>query len=238
MKKRTAALSRALAIGSLVASVASFDANAAVLLSESFTGQTIADGLTIDLITASTADDNLNRWIDFPNSNRWSIQSGGICAAPCSGTFAQHLVQATDNTNLLYYGLSGAGVTAGTTLTLSLDFISSNRAGRAYLVGMTYGQHALDPFAPWFAPGDTNDGVVLASQALSSGSWASTSFSHTLTQAWDVFVVAFEMGGTTGMRGIDNVRLETPPTVPEAGTLALLGLGLAGVGLLYRCRRS
>jgi hypothetical protein len=205
----------------LAAATAPAPASAAVLLAEDFTGATIADGLTV------TASSNLGQWIDFPNSNRWQIQSGGICAAPCSGAFAQHLVQTSDNTNLLYYGISGAGIGAGSTLSLDLSYITSNRNGRAYIAGIT-GTQEVDPFAPWFSPGDANDAVVLASLTLGqTGTWQSGHLEVVLGQAYNALVIAFEMGGTTGSRGVDNVLFQV---VPEPATLALLGFAFAGLG--------
>ena len=211
----------ALALGLSVSSSAS----AAVLLSETFTGATFHDGLTINLSNASTADDNLNKWIKL---GTWSVQSGGVCAAPCDGSFAQHVPPTTDNTNLLFYGLSAGSVAAGTNLTLSFDYISSNRIATVYLAGMTVGQNSLDPFAPWFdVEAAPTDGVLLSSVALAqTASWDSVSLNVTLGQSFDALVIGFAMGGTSGARGVDNVVLQT---VPEPGPLALLGRGAAAL---------
>jgi len=150
----------ALTLGLTVGSSAS----AAVLLSKTFTGATFPEDLTINLSNASTADDNLNKWIKL---GTWSVQSGGICAAPCDGSFAQHVPPTSDNTNLLFYGLSAGSVAAGTNLTLSFDYISSNRIATVYLAGMTVGSNSLDPFAPWFdVEAAPTDGVLLSSVAL------------------------------------------------------------------------
>lgn len=202
---------------------------AAVLLDEDFSAATIFDGLTV------TSSSNLNKWIDFPNSNRWGLQSGGICASPCSGQFAQHLVQSSDNTNLLFYGISGAGITAGSTLTLDLSYIASNRAGRATIAGLT-GTQEVDPFAPWFQPADANDGVVLTTLSLAqSGTWTTAHLEVTLSQTYGAFVIGFEMGGTTGSRGVDNILFQD---VPEPGTLALFGAGLAGASVVRRRKKN
>jgi hypothetical protein len=214
------------------------DAKALVLIDEDFTGASIADGLSINLLNnpGNTSDDNLNTWVDFPNSLRWGLTSGGICAAPCSGTFAQHLVQSSDNTNLLYYAIDASGLAAGTVLTLDLDYIASNRDGRVVLAGMLNGQHSLDPFAPWFPPDDPNDGIVVLNQALTAtGSWASRSYAVTLGQQFDVLTLGIIMGGTTGSRGVDNILLQT---VPEPGALSMLGLGLIGLAFFVRRRRD
>lgn len=214
------------------------EAKALVLIDEDFTGATIANGLSVNLLNnpGNTSDDNLNTWIDFPNSNRWGLASGGICAAPCSGTFAQHLVQSSDNTNMLFYAIDASGLAPGTVLTLSLDYIASNRAGQVVLAGLLNGQHSLDPHAPWFPPDDPNDGIVVSNQSLTTtGTWASRSYAVTLGQQFDVLALGIIMGGTTGSRGVDNISLQT---VPEPATLSMLGLGLFGLGFLVRRRRS
>lgn len=219
--------------------LAAAPSRADVLVNETFTGTTIHDSLTINLADANPANDNLGKWIDFPNSFRWNVVNDpAFCQGPCEGEAARHLVQTSDSTNLLFYGLDAGGIAAGTELLLSLDYIfaspSAGRTGRVYLAGMLEGVHSLDPFAPWFPPSDTDDGVVLISQALDSDTWTSASFGVTLAQSFDALVVAVEMGGTTGLRGIDNVVLQT---VPEPAGLALVAVGLLGLAGMRR-RRS
>ena len=215
-------------------------ANASILINEDFTGASIANGLTVNLLDnpGNTGNDNLNTWIDFPDSNRWQIQSGGICTGPCSGDFAQHLVQTDDNTNMLFYALDASGLAPGTMLSLNLDFITSNRDGRVVLAGMLNGQHSLDPFAPFFPPDDANDGIVILDQVLGQTSvWTSTgTLEATLGQQFDVLALGIIMGGTSGSRGVDNVSLQAVPE-PSSLALAAIGLiGLAGFGSLKRRR--
>jgi len=188
-------LRSALVAGCVLAGVAAAGpARATALLNENFAGAMIANGLTLKTTT------NLNTWIDFPNDKRWSLQSDGICTGPlCGGQFAQHLEQDSDNTNLLFYGLSAAGIAPGSTLSLSFSYIASNRDGRAYIGGLT-GSQELDPFAPWFQqPGDLDDGVALGSTAMTQTNvWTTKTLEVVLGAAQDVLVVAFEMGGTSG----------------------------------------
>lgn len=224
-------------------------ASALVLLDEDFQGQTISNGLTVNLLDnpGNTANDNLDQWIDFPNSNRWGISSGGFCSGPCSGDFAQHNVPTDgDQTNLLFYAFDASGLGVGTQLTLMLDHIASNRAGRAFVAGMLNGVHALDPFAPWFDdesnPMDPPDGNVLISEALArTSTWTGSTFQTTLTQEYDAIAVAVRLGGISGMRGVDNIKLEAtlagPSDLPEPASITLFGFGVAGLVFAARRRR-
>jgi hypothetical protein len=230
IRKSIAAIAGALALAS-----AGSTASAAALLNESFTGVTIdTTGSQITLADGPGANDNLGKWIDL---SRWTVSTGGVCASPCTGSYALHTSSTADETNLLYYCISLAGFGVGTVLTVNFDYIISNRDGQFFLAGLNYGQNNLDPFAPWFNADDPapTDGTRLLDPLLTqTATWAHRTYSYTLTQPYDVIVVGFALGGSSGSRGVDNVLVEAQ-AVPLPGTLALPGVAaLAGAAVRRR----
>jgi len=242
MKSRRSGLSSLLIAGALAFSSAAGAAE--LLINGNFESSTPG---TLFPNTSYTAGSGTTGWLDQFN---WATVSGdgtnhpniGEQAAPASPTgdnWARQFAGADTNTGtMLMQGFSAVGLAGGTQLQLSFDYITDNAQQARFVV---FGMDAGETFSQ-FPPNNCSGCDLLAGSlvsnnlALDLGQW--TTFSTTILLPREFTAIAFGIyfGSNTTTNpnyvgGIDNASIRA---VPEPGTLALLGIALAGLSVASR----
>lgn len=222
-----------LVFAATVLTFAASSARAELITNGDFSSGGISNG-GFNAANAST----YNKWLDVV---QWQVDSTTSPGNP----FARHNTTTNPNpnhngnhTNLLFQGFSGAGLTPGTMLDISLDYQFASGGGirevRLYGFSPT---GTLSQFAPWAV----SNGSLLSTWALGTTTgWTPFATTYTLPSSYTALVLGIVMssGNTSalqaGLRAVDNVSVDVVPE-PALGLLLVGGLLARSVA---RRRRS